>query len=651
MNWLLIILLSLVPIFFPFSVSAEEQNQFITLINPIRISRYSSDPVKSLTNQYSLVKTNELSASWLLTYDTFTYPNLSSVVKTFDNNQDIGILLEVTENSAKAAGINYNKTDSWHRSTSVFLTGYSQADRIKFIDFVFNKFKAEFGYYPTSVGAWWIDSFSLDLMQKSYGVNANLVVADQLETDGYTIWGQPWEIPYYPSKNHAAIPAQTKADKLAIVNMQWAPRDPLNGYLSPNNLRASLYSTQDYPTIPLSDDYLEKLINLYAKKNTNSFGQITLGLEGDFPPDSYLPGGQYEEYLLIAKKVSDQQNIKITNMQQFSQWYQQNFSISPAHLIQSDDLLGKNIQSIWYQSPRYRIGLVADNSLRTLRVVDFRSYQNNFQEPFFLSTNKQLDLYIKLPSVIDLASFPTNPVELKNIDFKKIEKNEDSYLIFFDDEKFIKLETDKLTLENFGRELQAIIPESPYLKITKEVDRLIIEPSAKFPYDKEGLIIKELNIESIHFLKQKKAIAVMSLTSILIIILVFSVLKIAPKKIRLIPIIFLIMAAYIPIQNWYSTNSENYFVSQAEIDSLITLKQLQGKRVLVLDKACLQCNFKTQNKVASLSNRHGYINKISNKEIVLDKKLIESHAIGLDSFTQLEKEQAKKYLKDLVGKS
>ena len=69
--------------------------------------------------------------------------------------------------------------------------------------------------------------------------------------------------------------------------------------------------------------------------------------------------------------------------------------------------------------------------------------------------------------------------------------------------KFEKLETDKLTLENFGRELQAIIPESPYLKITKEVDRLIIEPSAKFPYDKEGLIIKELNIESIHFLKQK----------------------------------------------------------------------------------------------------------------------------------------------------
>ena len=186
MIWLLGILLFLI-LFCPTTAFAEEQNEFITIVNPVRISRYSLNPIESLKNQYQIIKSNNMSASWLLTYDTFTYPNLSPVVKTFDNNQDIGILLEVTENSAKAAGINYNKTDSWHRSTSVFLTGYSQSDRVKFIDFVFNKFKADFGYYPTSVGAWWIDSYSLDLMQKRYGINANLVVADQLETDGYTI--------------------------------------------------------------------------------------------------------------------------------------------------------------------------------------------------------------------------------------------------------------------------------------------------------------------------------------------------------------------------------------------------------------------------------------------------------------------------------
>ena len=388
------------------------------------------------------------------------------------------------------------------------------------------------------------------------------------------------------------------------------------------------------------------MINLYAKKNLNGFGQITLGLEGDFPPESYLPKGQYEKYLLIAKKISDQEKIKITNMQQFSQWYRQSFSISPPHLITSDDLLGKDVQSIWYQSPRYRIGLVMYNSLKTLRVVDFRSYQNNFQEPYFLSTNKQIDLYIKLPSVIDLASFPTNPLEFNNIGFKEIKKNEDAFQILFNDDRFIGLDLDKLTFNNFGEELPKLIPESPYIKINKEINRLTIETN-RFPYDQEGFTFRELKLESIHFLQQRKVIIMIVLALILIATMAFFALKITPKKLRLIPIIFLSVAIYLPIHFWYSINSENYFVSQAEIDALITLKQLQGKRVLVLDRACLQCSYKTQNKVAALSNKHDYINRISNKELVLDRKLIESHASGLDNFTQIEKEQAKQYLNNL----
>ena len=96
------------------------------------------------------------------------------------------------------------------------------------------------GYYPTSVGSWLTDSFSLAYMKEKYGITANLGCSDQFSTDGYKIWGQYWSTPFYQSKYHAGIPASDIFVKLDLVTIQWASRDPLNGYYS------SLFSTQDY---------------------------------------------------------------------------------------------------------------------------------------------------------------------------------------------------------------------------------------------------------------------------------------------------------------------------------------------------------------------------------------------------------------------
>lgn len=279
------LLFLLFPLFFLLSAkSALASEEFVTIVNPVRISQYTKDPRASVTSEYEVVKEFSLPATWLLTYDVINKQELVDVFRLMDEKQELGIFLEVTANFAKEAGISYHETGFWHHATSVFLSGYTQEERRKLIDTVFEKFKEVFGYYPDSVGSWWTDSYSLAYIKEKYGITVNLGLADQFSTDGYQVWGTPWQVPFYPSKYHTGIPAVDKETKLDVVNLQWAARDPYNGYVS------SLYSTQDYSIsrIGLSIDYFEKLIRLYARKNNNSFGQMVIGLEGDLEPESYL---------------------------------------------------------------------------------------------------------------------------------------------------------------------------------------------------------------------------------------------------------------------------------------------------------------------------------------------------------------------------
>jgi len=200
----------------PTKVLAQETNlnQFVSIVNPVRISPYTKNPSASLMSEYQEVAKRNLPATWLLTYDAMLDAGINSTIKAMNQSQELGLFLEVTESFAKDSEVTYNKTDSWHRASSVLLSGYPQEDRRKLVDQALEKFKIFFGFYPTSVEAWWVDSYSLDYMQAKYGISANLTVADQFATDGYQIWGQYWSTPFYPSKFHSGMPAVTLANRL-----------------------------------------------------------------------------------------------------------------------------------------------------------------------------------------------------------------------------------------------------------------------------------------------------------------------------------------------------------------------------------------------------------------------------------------------------
>lgn len=591
--------------------------QYVTIVNPIRISIYSTDPKASLAAQYREVQKRNLAATWLLNYDVISDPGVASIAKTMDQAQELGIFFEVTPKFASESAVLYNKTDSWHRAKSVFLSGYTQEDRRKLIDAAFKKFKEIFGFYPTSVGAWWIDSYSLDYMQHKYNVTGNLTVADQFATDGYELWGQYWSTPFYPSNIHAGIPAQTVSSKLDIVTLQWAARDPLNGY---GRGGASLFSTQDYMKI----DYFQQLLDLYAKSHDNKFGQITVGLEGDFPPDSY--GGFFANQLNVVKAQKQQGFISVVTMKDFSSWYRNNFPrLSPVQVIETDDFLGKKIKTIWYQSPHLRINIIYDYNTKETKVRDFRTYHDNFQEPYYTSPNRDLILSINLPSQIDSANNPDEEWVVSTKELEKVDAKDEVLTLNYKNGTQIKVKKDEVEITGEFKNVPKAIVDSSQMNVKKSGKKLDIQVNSFWNYPPGGLIFRSLTQEGTHFLKQRKVMAV-GLLIILICagIIFWTIKKKTPlfSKVAIIGVLLLLVGG--GTYKWYLSNSKLYFVNQSELDALNRLRLMLGKRIVVYNKVCLQCSWHTSYMPAIFANKRDYVNKVTGKEIIYNSSIFDA---------------------------
>jgi hypothetical protein len=103
----------------------------------------------------------------------------------------------------------------WHANVG-FSVGYTPEEREKLVDVYMKDFKNIYGYYPKSVGSWYIDAHTLKYMYKKYGIVASCNCRDQIGTDGYTLWGGYWNQAYYPSVKNAYMPAQTETNQIPV---------------------------------------------------------------------------------------------------------------------------------------------------------------------------------------------------------------------------------------------------------------------------------------------------------------------------------------------------------------------------------------------------------------------------------------------------
>ncbi len=409
---------------------------FVSIINPVRGNDFwelkDQSVETAVLGQIAILKEFNLPATWLIRFDALDNKVIVDSLRKRSSDEK-GLFLEITTSLTTQANVRYPKSGSWHAAGSAFLTGYERDEREKLIDTAFEKFKSLFGYYPASVGEWWIDSYSLDYMQKKYGIVSSLIVADQYSTDNYQIWGQYFGTSYYPSKNNALHPALNLENKLDVVMMQWAPRDPVNGY--GNGVEESTFSVQANDYIGyhnLDTKYFSSLVDIYTKQKFNLFGQLVVGLENSYEWNKYA--GEYRNQVKILADKSRSGQFSVTTTKDFSNWYRKSFpNLSPTQIIIADDPLNSFKKVVWFMNPYYRAGWFLNSDGSVFR--DIRQYIDGEEELCFKVKCDSVNFATSATRVLDDVSFGQKWIidEGKISDFR-INQQGENYVISYRNE-------------------------------------------------------------------------------------------------------------------------------------------------------------------------------------------------------------------------
>lgn len=398
------VFLFLVTLFSSTNVFAADNN-FVSIVIPVRGSDYwqrTENPAAVAEDQNALIQKYGLDATFLLRPDIIFDKETSEYFKK-DNfkNQELGLFLEVTPSLLDRLNIPYVKGEK-SDANIYFLSGYTQEQRKLIIDSIFSKFNEEYGYFPTSVGAWDVDAYSANYLSQKYGVTSIMLCADQYSTDRYKIWGSWWGVPYYPSKKNIIVPAQNKSEKINAVVTQWAMRDPVNGY-GPGY--ESSYSVQpnDYTTKTIGQDttYFKKLLGVYFAHNDASYGFVSIGLENELYPGN----GEFENQLAIVSQMSKAGQIDVLTMSGFAKWYIDTFpKLSEEKTVTAQDFVDDKGKATWINTNSYRMGLLTKDGKTFLR--DLRFYNSAPAENYLLASNLSQSLSLVIPAVVDSVKNP-----------------------------------------------------------------------------------------------------------------------------------------------------------------------------------------------------------------------------------------------------
>jgi len=387
---------------FPSAVFSQKNNSYISVINLIRskeLGHEKDDLLQSLKDQYTVTKSQNINATWLLQYSVLEDSEMMSYAKTNMSNQEFGLLFEIDRNFTQKANVVYRGQGPQYFSDGLLLVSYDLEERKKLINTAFEKFKGTFGYYPKTVGAWWIGGGSISYMQKKYGITAALRASDQFNLDFYSIWGSPWSIPYLASKENQGIPAESFENSSKVVNLQWAARDPLRGYSD------ATFSIQDHFLHGYDMSYVEYLSSIYLAK---PLGNIVIGLENGGTLEIFE--GFYKNMLTFAKNLEKNGKVNIIVAKDYAEKFLENKAVfsDNDHFLYKD--FDSDNQSFWYHSPNFRINIVQEQD--KIYLNDFKDYSQKLGEDFNYLPNSQPRLKIYQNSVIDSMYFPQSKILL-----------------------------------------------------------------------------------------------------------------------------------------------------------------------------------------------------------------------------------------------
>jgi hypothetical protein len=335
--------------------------RIVNIYNFVRNSDFritnSEDVLFEATRQeMQLTRQANLPATWALQYDALINPRYQKLFKEQSGPHDeIAGWWEIPRQLAEKAGLKWRGRFDWDSAANVgFSPGYTPDDRRKLVDVYMADFKAIFGYYPRTVGSWYIDEVTLQYMAEHYGIVASCNCKDQIGTDGYTLWGGYWNQAYYPSRLNAYMPAQTKAAQIDVPIFRMLGSDPIYQYGRTRDMNTL---EPVYPRAGGSAEWVACFMDNLIHQPCLAFGFTQAGQENSFGWEAMKTGLTLQMALLASQSKAG--DIQVMTLAQAGEWFQHHYSVTPpTSVVAMEDWKHQGRKTVWYDSRFYRINIL-----------------------------------------------------------------------------------------------------------------------------------------------------------------------------------------------------------------------------------------------------------------------------------------------------
>lgn len=354
---------------------------FIRLLEP-RDPKITEDVLyQTVVKQLEMMRKYSLPGTFLLQYDALMDPRYQQLLAGIPKDSfEIGGWWEIPQPLVEKAGLKWRGRYPWDwRANIGFSTGYTPKEREKLIDVYMADFKAIFGYYPKSVGSWFIDAHSLNYMYEKYHIIASSNCKDQYGTDGYTLWGGYWNQAYYPSKVNSYMPAQNAQKQIPVPVFRMLGSDPVRQY--DNGLGTTRQGVVTLEPVYKFGGGDATWVNWFFKSFTDDealgFNYTQAGQENSFTWDAMAKG--FGIQMPLIAKLRNEGKVKVETMAQSGAWFKENYKVTPAtSFAVTKDLEGSDLKTIWFNSRFYRINMLWENG--SLRIRDIHLFDEDFPD-------------------------------------------------------------------------------------------------------------------------------------------------------------------------------------------------------------------------------------------------------------------------------
>ncbi len=352
--------------------------------------------------QIELLKSVNLPSTWALQYDALLNPRYPKLLKKhLGTNDEIAAWWEIPKPLAEKAGIPWRGAHDWDPAANVgFSPAYTPEQRRKMVDVYMADFKRIFGFFPRTVGSWFIDEVTLEYFAQKYGVVASCNCKDQIGTDFYTLWGGYWNQAYYPSRLNAYMPAQTPGGQLDIPVFRMLGSDPIYQHgTTPGLLSLEPVYQHGGGGMPKWVDWFMKsfveqppLAFAYAQAGQeNSFGWVAMrnGLTNQIP---------------LFAELARAGEIRVETLEQTGRWFRKHFSVTPAtSVVALDDWKNEGRKTVWYDSRFYRLNILWEKDSFYIR--DIHCFDERLVSPTHDTPLKQTSLAYETLPIVDWAAW------------------------------------------------------------------------------------------------------------------------------------------------------------------------------------------------------------------------------------------------------